>query len=289
MGVYVKGRFAYLADAIRVSGDKPYSYMPKGDKALKVIDIEDPTHPQLIESQMSPGDSQTATPVGELARVVNLHRMVYEITPQTAPIPALIQMHVIAGGLFGFDMVGSFAYSYWDGGLAIYDVRDPGSPKKISVFKTGSGIWDVRVAGKHAYVMDSHASIHVLDVSDPAKPLELAQFKCTGYVSRWIALQPLITNVTGTNLSTAPKLPAPKLAPIDTEPPQLVNERRLPDGSFEFTLVGVANGNYIIQYTVDWSGWTSLSTNSLPANGHATIADPHAAEATQRYYRAVKQ
>jgi hypothetical protein len=84
-------------------------------------------------------------------------------------------------------------------------------------------------------------------------------------------------------------VPVPEIKPIETAPPELINPRRLVDGSFSFTLVGVASGRYVIQFTSDWNEWTNLSTNSLPTNGYATIADPHAAEATRRYYRAVMQ
>jgi hypothetical protein len=54
-------------------------------------------------------------------------------------------------------------------------------------------------------------------------------------------------------------------------------------------LVGVPSGTYVIQFTTDWNGWKDLSTTALSTNGYATIADPRAAEARQRYYRAVRQ
>jgi hypothetical protein len=290
MGVFVKGQFAYMADGVLVNAAEPYSYMPEGNKGLKVIDIEDPRHPRLVGGDNLPSPSQDMPATAKVARVVNLRRIVYEIVPQTAAIPALRQRSGIAGAGNGFHIAGNFAYlASWSGGLRIYDVTDPNQPREICNFKTPYSTWDVRVTGKHAYVMDSGASIHVLDVSDPAKPQEVGQFSCTGYVSRWIALQPAVREKIAENLPTPSGAPAPELKPIDTAPPQLINPRRLADGSFTFTLVGVANGSYVIQFTSDWSEWTNLSTNSLPANGHATIPDPHAAEATQRYYRAVRQ
>ncbi len=300
--------------------------MPEGNKGMKVVDIKDPRYPLLVGGDKPTGTSQDKQAAAEIARVVNLRGIVYEIAAQTAAIPALCQMHAILAGMNGFYITGNCAYSTsLGGGLKIYDVTDPGRPREICNFQTPYSTCDVRVAGKHAYLMDSGASIHVLDVSDPAKPQEVGRFSCTGYVSRWIALQPPVKNEIAASLpksfgasaprpkpaDTAPPrtitlplpienegaesppqtpgVPAPDFKPIDTAPPELVNPRRLQDGSFAFILVGVANANYVIQFTADWSEWMNLSTNSLPANGHATITDPHAAEARQRYYRAVKQ
>jgi hypothetical protein len=309
MGVFVKGQFAYMADGVHVTGAQSYSYMPGGNKGLKVIDIKIPQQPQLLSAP----SQQTPVGVG-VADVVNLDRIVYENIAEYAAIPSLRRVNAIAAGMTGFYVSGNLAYSTAGrSGLRIYDVSDANQPMEICNFKTPYGTWDVRVAGKYAYLMDSGTSIHVLDVSDSAKPQEVGQFSCTGYVSRWIALEPIAANVPRTSDVPAPKpadtvaskLPtetevaanspptpgvaAPEIKPIDTAPPQLINPRRLADGSFKFTLVGVASGRYVIQFTSDWGEWTNLSTNSLSGNGFATIADPHAAEATQRYYRAVMQ
>jgi len=314
MGVFVKGAFAYLADAVHVGGVKPYSYMPGDNKGLKVIDIRSPQHPQLPSAP-----SQDAAGGSGLAEVVALDRIVYENLAEYAAIPVLRRMNAIAVGMTGFYISSNRAYATAGrGGLKIYDLGDANQPREISYFKTAYSTWDVRVAGRYAYLMDAGASVHVLDVSDPAKPQEVGQFSCTGYVSRWIALQPPIGRetaakppgnvarpvVNATNAvalkppaggrvqgtpATAPGESLPGLKPIDTAPPQLVNARRLADGSFTFTLVGVANGSYVIQYTTDWSKWISLSTNLLPTSGYTTIADPYAAEAKERYYRAVKE
>ena len=326
MGVFVKGQFAYMADGVLVNTAELYSYMPEGNKGMKVIDIKDPRYPLLGGGDKPPGSSQDTSAAAEVAHVLNLGRIVYEIAPQTAAIPALCQMHAILADMHGFHITGNCAYSTcWGGGLKIYDVTDPSRPREICNFKTPYSTWDVRVAGKHAYLMDSGASIHVLDVSDPTKPQEVGQFRCTGYVSRSIALQPPVKNEIAANLPKAsgasaprpkpadtapprtitlplpienevaesppqtPGVPVSDLKPISTAPPELVNPRRLQDGSFAFVLVGVENASYVIQFTADWREWMNLSTNSLSANGHATITDPHAAEATQRFYRAVKQ
>jgi hypothetical protein len=275
MGVLVKGGFAYLTDGVHVPGAKPYSYMPGADKSLKVINIKSPEHPQVLAAPR-----QDASEGAGLAEVVALDRIVYENIAEYAAIPGLHRINGIVAGMAGFYISSKRAYSTAGrSGLRIYDLGDANQPIEISCFRTAYSTWDVRVAGRYAYLMDSGTSIHVLDVSNPAKPQEVGQFSCTGYISGWIALQPAAPSGES----------APELKPIDTAPPQLVNPFRLADGSFTFTLVGVANGSYVIQYTTDWSEWTSLSTNLLPASGYATIADPHATRASQRYYRAVRQ
>lgn len=315
-GVLVKGPFAYMADGVNVTGLQSYSYMPGGNKGLKVIDIGSPQQPRLVGRDQPSAPSQETPGVVGVADVVNLDRIVYENIPEYASVAALRRMNAIMAGMTGFYISSNRAYSTAGrSGLKIYDVSDASQPRGMCNFKTPYGTWDVRAAGNYAYLMDSGTSIHVLDVSDPTRPQEVGKFSCTGYVSRSIALPPIAANVPRTsgvpapetkpiatvalkspdestiaaNPPTTPSGPVPEVKPIDTAPPQLINPRRLADGSFTFTLVGVANGSYVIQYTADWREWRSLSTNSVPANGHTTIADPDATEATHRYYRAVKE
>jgi hypothetical protein len=48
----------------------------------------------------------------------------------------------------------------------------------------------VRGANGFAYVMDTGANIHVVDVRRPELPIQIAQFRSDGYASSILALNP---------------------------------------------------------------------------------------------------
>ena len=70
-------------------------------------------------------------------------------------------------------------------------------------------------------------------------------------------------------------------------PARASNPRTLQTGGFAFTLNGSPSTAYLIQVSSDLSTWTTLETNSLPANGVLIISDTKPLS-SPRYYRAVK-
>jgi len=287
MGVFVKGDFAYLADGV-ISGGS--SHLPESEQGLKLIHIRNPAEPKLLGQYQGPNGNYGVPVSGEIAFVAKLDRIVYEDRAPNSAIPTWRMGRSIVGlGLTGFVLRSNLLFSTTGrSGLRIFDVTAASQPKPVADFKTDYSTWDVRVAGQHAYLMDAGASIHVLDVSAPDNPREVGLFHCTGYVSRWLALQPPVTPKR--DELPASSVPAPDaITPIETAPPELHQPRRLADGSFAFTLVGVPGATYVIQMTSDWLSWSNLSTNALPAAGHAVVVDMGAAEVVNRFYRAVRQ
>ena len=61
-------------------------------------------------------------------------------------------------------------------GLELYDIADPARPRFISRIKTppfyriGNDMWGVKLAGRYAFVADTHNGAFVIDVGDPAAP-----------------------------------------------------------------------------------------------------------------------
>ena len=71
-------------------------------------------------------------------------------------------------------------------------------------------------------------------------------------------------------------------------PPALTNPQMLSVGGFSFTLAGTPLATYVIQVSSNLATWNPIGTNTLPANGVLTVADPQAASFSPRYYRALK-
>ena len=169
------------------------------------------------------------------------------------------------------------------GALQVIDTTDLTMPKLIGQCELAGPAWDVRGAGRFAYVMDNGANIDVFDLGDPTKPVKLARFDSRKYGSRILAVSEVEKPATPVPVEAYPNVPAV----IDA--PELRDPERLPDGAFAFTLTGVANASYVIYATADFVSWTAISTNTLPAGGSARITDPNAAVHSHGFYRAVMQ
>jgi hypothetical protein len=167
-------------------------------------------------------------------------------------------------------------------GLVVLDISDPARPKRIGHCATAGSPYDVRGAGHYAYVMDRGMNIEVVDFGDPAHPVGVGRFAARNYVSSVLAMKETDRAGAGTQARTYPGVPAA------TEAPELIDPQRLPDGSFAFTLKAQGGSHYIVLFSPDLSSWTALSTNQMPASGQLHIADPLAATAPHRFYRAVR-
>lgn len=73
--------------------------------------------------------------------------------------------------------------------------------------------------------------------------------------------------------------------PVTNHPPQLA-ATMVAGGKFQFVLTGSVQSNYVIQTSSDLAGWTSISTNTIPAGGAVTITDSNMTGQIQRFYRA---
>jgi hypothetical protein len=88
----------------------------------------------------------------------------------------------------------------------------------------------------------------------------------------------LVTNPGGTSTSAVARL-------VVTVAPVLEGPHPLGDGSFAFTLRGLSNRSYFIDFSANLESWTNLNTTTL-SNGAAPVVDASASNAPVRFYRA---
>jgi hypothetical protein len=112
------------AYAVTVQGD--YAYVGAGNR-LVVVDVSDPTTPQVMG--------------------------------QTAPFSDSVAAVVVTG-------THAYVAAY-TAGLRVVDISDPAAPQEVGFYDTPGMALDVDVAGSYAYVADGDGGLRVVDVFTP--------------------------------------------------------------------------------------------------------------------------
>ena len=138
-----------------------------GDKAVVVVDIDDPWDPVIVERLPLDGYGDgVAVYEGHLYAATGQHS---RAEPRKKP--------------------GDPGYGTGHG-LEIYSLIDPSHPQLVSRTKfppeyhTDSHLWTVRVANDCAFVTDNYNGLFVLDISDPAQPTFVGHHQLPFHVDR---------------------------------------------------------------------------------------------------------
>jgi len=295
--------------AERVQIVEHHAYVATGQSSLLIFDLADLPRLHLLDRLMIEtnnlpiiiirkpngfsqiGNTRMLTNAGLRAFLEKTHpdmpRDMNEIVEALRDSPlyadVIIRTTQISRWLHGLHVTDRYALALGGGGLQVIDVSDVTQPKRIGEYKLEGQTWDVRGAGRYAYVMDNGANIHVIDLGDPAQPVEVAKFDAHRFASRVLAVSEVQKPTTPVPAETYPDVP------IVVGAPELSDPQRLPDGAFAFTLSGVANATYVIHATADLVSWVAIRTNTLPADGRLRITDSDATTRPHQFYRAVMQ
>jgi hypothetical protein len=261
-----------------------YLYAGHGGGVLRIFHLDNGTNPKLVKE--IPGAGSTGQQIAG-GKLITQHFGRLCLMDLENPIsPA-----VIADSQIGFGTTGSVCVRdsmlFMTGmamGLGIFDLGKPGKVQLLgSVGEVGYQGHGVGVYEHYAYVVDGGANLHIFDVSNPARPVEVNRIGTENFCSQVLALTDYVT---GKSPAT---VPASREAAITNAPPQLADAVRVVDGAFRFTLRGVPGGVYFLQASTDLIKWTTISTNTLPDGGTLRISDPDAQLFDKRFYRAVKK
>lgn len=70
--------------------------------------------------------------------------------------------------------------------LKIYDVSDPASPQFMSQFTFDESAWEIKYQDGYLYVAEYQSGLHILDVSDPLDPQEVASIDLPSVLDVWV-------------------------------------------------------------------------------------------------------
>lgn len=171
-GVFVKDGIAFIADAW---------------KGLRIVDVSTPQSPTELALYNTSSDLLSADAefhdvkvVGNFAYCAAGDQGIVIVDVSTPDSPAGVgsccDKATIGEGSWGrgIDVCGNYAYlSDNQAGLRIADISNPAAPYEVGFFVFGGELWKVKAAGNSVFVPYS-GKFFVLDVSDPANPIELA-------------------------------------------------------------------------------------------------------------------
>jgi hypothetical protein len=158
----------YMPDDVAVSGS--HAYLISRDTGFTVVDVSDPTAPQIVASIEMPLWSPNLVVDGSYAYVSSGDFMIIDVSDPTAP-SIVSSISFFPDPAEDVAVSGSYAYvACYYAGLKIVDISDPSSPQEVGSVETGSIASNVDISGSYAYVAHWGQDMVIVDVSDPHAP-----------------------------------------------------------------------------------------------------------------------
>jgi len=179
------------ADAQDVAVAGATAYVAGFYNGLQIIDVNDPANPQIIGSADTPGYGSGVAVSGTTAYIADGESGYLQIIDISDPAkPRIIGSVGTPGAAVGVAVSGTTAYvAALGSGLQIIDVSNPTRFQMINtgLIATPGVAQDVAVYGTTAYVaamadmgVSGSGGLHIIDISNPAKPNILGSFVTPG-------------------------------------------------------------------------------------------------------------
>lgn len=162
----------HQAHDIAISGNNAYIADQSG--GLVVLDISDPEHPLLDDSDNTGvSDAHGVAVAGDYAYIADYSYglKVYDISDPTAIVP----IGEAPAGTYSecITISGDYAFvGVHSHGIEIYDISNPSSPSSVGTYLVGNYVERIVIHGGYAYVATNRGSydLLIIDVSDPSNP-----------------------------------------------------------------------------------------------------------------------
>lgn len=172
-------RYGGWMSDMQVSGD--YVFIAGASDGFHVVDISDPTIPDLIAGLSLPGDACCIDISGNYAYVGDAEDTLRVIDISNPANPSQVGKVAVGAEALDVVVIGDYAYvAARSAGLVIVDISTPSAPSIEGQYNTTGFSYDVCVDGNYAYVADATRGIRIIDVSDPANPAESGYYDTNG-------------------------------------------------------------------------------------------------------------
>ncbi len=166
---------------IQVIDDYAYCAFYNG---LGVLDISDPSEPELISKCSLEGRGLDIQIVGDYAYVAD-YGACLQIVNISDPLNPFLEGSYEERSAEMISISGDNAFvvysmeSPWGGdyGLLIIDISDPTDPHETGYIQVHGGAYNLCAVGDYAYVSDGDPGFRIFDVSDPTDPNTIGTFQ----------------------------------------------------------------------------------------------------------------
>ena len=268
-----------------------YAYVASGGSGLKIIDISEPTHLQLV-GEINPGNGAAV----DVALSGNYAYLAYgyagfshytgiyiiDIADKTHPI---VVDNVPTGEVNDIEIGGDYLYAATSDGLHIFNISDPTALREVGHFDA-RGSDDVSIDGHFLYVGAKYYGVYILDVTNPAQPHEVGHYELPQGVTNVRGIGGIIYATLSTGhgagglvilqLTPLPKLTvSPSTVPADGMAQATVVLKNAPTGHrVRFIVEGIGVSHNPVVSTIDASGQATTTIRSkFPGNALITARD----------------
>lgn len=181
-----KGSLPLNAEPFSLSVSGSYAYIANQKEGLRIIDITDPTTPQLA-GKFDPNDDnavavdiQGATAFLSYYSTSGAKRLI--AIDVTNPFgPREVGSYTPRSSAVGISISANLAIlSEETYGIEIVDVSNSSQMTHLGAFATGTESERLDLSGNFAYVAEGPAGLRIIDISDPALPKEASTYPTTG-------------------------------------------------------------------------------------------------------------
>jgi hypothetical protein len=166
-----------------VAGD--YAYLASGNGGMRVLDVSDPAHPQMVDTLANGGWVTDVAATDRHAYLLDGGKLeVLDVSNSTAPQP-IDSLTIATTKPYATSMVIQEGYAYVNGDerLHVVDVSNPAQPQEISAIEVGV-TRSLVVKGDYAYLTSGRGDVlRAVDVSDPKHPQRAGSFDPGGRVT----------------------------------------------------------------------------------------------------------
>ncbi|GEM_PF-1061375 len=160
------------AQEVAVAGE--YAYVANGADGFLIVDISNAGLPGPIATANTTGEATAVAISGGVACVADSWSGLHVFDVSHSSQPALLGTIDPIGDARGVAMAGDYVYLA-DGDFQVIDVTDPTKPRKTAGMELPGYAGVVAVSGSHVYVSEDRFGIHIIDISNPILPTEVAQ------------------------------------------------------------------------------------------------------------------
>jgi hypothetical protein len=155
------------------------AYAADGASGLAVFDVSDPGSPSLVSVFETPGSAEGVVLKENLAVLADGPSGIQVVDVSDPASPVSVGSLETGDVAEEVALSGDYAYvANASSGLQIIDLSDPSSPRLHVSFPTSGYAKGLTVQGDKVLVGNLYdASLQVIDVSEPAAPVELADFR----------------------------------------------------------------------------------------------------------------